>query len=304
MDILRVDHISKRFGSTLVIDDISFGVPEGTVFGFIGANGAGKTTTMKMALGFLKPDGGHIKICGETVRFGMTGTNRHIGYLPDVPAFYSYMRPKEYLRLCGRIAGLSDDVIKSRSAELLELVGLNKVNKKIGEFSRGMKQRLGMAQALINEPKLLICDEPTSALDPIGRKEVLDILRQIRGETTVIFSTHILADVERVCDRAAVLHGGKIVLEGTLAELKSHHRADGIKIEFHSAGDSARFYEKMPAEYLSGAERTETELILHVQDLTAVQKTAIQIFLQNDLLPCRFELLESSVENLFLEAVQ
>ena len=304
MNILRLHHVSKSFGGTSVIQDISLDVPEGSVFGFIGANGAGKTTTMKMALGFLQPDGGEIEICGETVRFGMTATNRHVGYLPDVPAFYPYMRPKEYLRLCGRIAGLSDAVIKSRSATLLELVGLHHTNKKIGEFSRGMKQRLGVAQALINEPKLLICDEPTSALDPIGRKEILDILRQIRGETTVIFSTHILADVERICDRAAVLHGGKIVLEGTLAELKARHQTDGIQIEFASAEACARFCEKMPAAYLSGAERAETELTLHVQALEDAEKIALQVLLQNDILPCRFALLEASVENLFLEAVQ
>lgn len=304
MDILRIQNISKIFGGTLVINGISLNVPEGSVFGFIGANGAGKTTTMKMALGLLKPDSGDIFICDEKVHFGMTSTNRHVGYLPDVPEFYNYMRPKEYLSLCGEIVGLSDSVIKKRSSKLLELVGLSKSNKKIGAFSRGMKQRLGVAQALINEPKLLICDEPTSALDPIGRKEILDILRQIKGETTVIFSTHILSDVERICDRAAVLHGGKIILEGTLAELKMNHKKEGFKIEFVSAEESARFCEKAPEELLLGKEIAGNELILHVKDLAAAEKIALQIFIQNDILPSRFELLEASIENLFLEAVQ
>ncbi|MCL2083687.1 MAG: ABC transporter ATP-binding protein, partial [Oscillospiraceae bacterium] len=166
MDILRIENVYKSFGAARVIDGISLNVPEGSVFGFIGAHGAGKTTTMKMALGLLKPDGGHIYVLDEKVRFGMTPTNRHVGYLPDVPAFYGYMRPVEYLRFCGEAAGLPASEIKSRADGLLELVGLGGADKKISGFSRGMKQRLGVAQALINRPRLLICDEPTSALDP------------------------------------------------------------------------------------------------------------------------------------------
>jgi ABC-2 type transport system ATP-binding protein len=304
MDILRIQNMSKSFGKTSVINGISLNVPEGSVFGFIGANGTGKTTTMKMVLGLLKPDCGDIFVCGEKVHFGMTKTNRHIGYLPDVPEFYHYMHPKEYLRFCGQVVGLSDSTITKRSLELLELVGLDKVNKKIGGFSRGMKQRLGVAQALINEPKLLICDEPTSALDPIGRKEILEILRQIRGKTTVVFSTHILADVERICDRAAIIHGGKIVLDGTLAELKSRHKADGIRIEFLSEKDCVRFCEKAPDELLQGQERVGVELTLHVKKLTEAKRDVLSILLQNDILPSRVEVLEPTVENLFLEAVR
>jgi ABC-2 type transport system ATP-binding protein len=302
--ILQIQNVTKSFGNTPVIRGISLDVPEGSVFGFIGVNGAGKTTTMKMALGLLRPDDGEIAICGERVRFGQTPTNRHVGYLPDVPEFYNYMRPKEYLRLCGEIVGLPDSLIKKRSDELLELVGLSKANKKIGSFSRGMKQRLGVAQALVNEPRLLICDEPTSALDPIGRKEILGILRKIRTGTTVIFSTHILSDVERICDRAAVLHGGKIVLEGTLAQLKSSHRADGLRIEFSSVEDVARFCKKAPTELLDGKELSGTELVLHVRNVKEAEKTVLQILVQNDIMPNCFELMEPSIENLFLEAVQ
>ena len=304
MGILQLQNVYKSFGGARVVDGISLEVPEGCVFGLVWANGAGKTTTMKMALGLLKPDGGEIRIDGEKVRFGQSPTNRHVGYLPDVPAFYNYMRPGEYLRLCGEIAGVPDARIKIRSAELMELVGLRGVNKKIGGFSRGMKQRLGVAQALINEPRLLICDEPTSALDPVGRKEILDILRQIRAKTTVIFSTHILSDVERICDRAAVLHAGKIVLDGTLAQLKSRHTSDSLRIEFFSAGDCARFCGQAPAALLHGGERSETELTLHARDVAQAERAALQILSQNDILPCRFEILEPTIETLFLEVVQ
>jgi len=207
MSMLNITQLSKSFGTNKVIDGVEFSVPEGSIFGFIGPNGAGKTTTMKMALGLLEIDSGEIVICGEKAEFGKTA--KEVGYLPDVPEFYNYMKPIEYLTLCGEISGMSKAEIKNRGGELLELVGLSKVNRKVGGFSRGMKQRLGMAQALLNKPKLLICDEPTSALDPVGRKEILDILGEIRGETTVVFSTHILSDVERICDRAVFLHGGK-----------------------------------------------------------------------------------------------
>ena len=241
MDILRIENIKKGFGQHKVLQGISFVVPEGSVFGFIGGNGAGKTTTMKMVLGLLQPDSGDIYVCGEKVVYGRTKTNRYIGYLPDVPEYYNWMRPKEYLQLCGEITGMSQKITRLRSEELLKLVGLSKMNHKIGGFSRGMKQRLGMAQALLNEPKLLICDEPTSALDPVGRKEILDILQKIKGKTTVIFSTHILSDVERVCDSAAFLHKGKIVLSGSLQKLRTLHSASDATIDFASKTDKEKF---------------------------------------------------------------
>jgi ABC-2 type transport system ATP-binding protein len=239
--VLKIENLSKAFGAHKVLDDISFSVPEGSVFGFVGANGAGKTTTMKLILGLLAPDSGSMYICGERVSFGSSKTNRHIGYLPDVPEYYNYMRPREYLKLCGEITRMSAGTIKARTDELLQLVGLA-TNKRIGDFSRGMKQRLGVAQALLNKPKLLICDEPTSALDPVGRKEILDILREIKGTTTVIFSTHILSDVERVSDSAAVLNKGKIVLNGSLNELKTRHGSSDTTIRFETAADREKFF--------------------------------------------------------------
>ena len=207
MDILTLNNVSKRFGSKQVVKNLTFSVPEHKVFGFIGKNGAGKTTTMKMILGLVKMDEGEITVNGERVTFGQNSTNKYIGYLPDVPEFYGYMTTREYLMLCGRITGMKDVNIKQKTEELLEIVGLSEEKKRIKGFSPGMKQRLGNAQALLNSPKLLICDEPTSALDPLGRKEILDVLAKVKEHTTVIFSTHILSDVERICDQVAFLHG-------------------------------------------------------------------------------------------------
>lgn len=225
MNALEVNAVTKRFGNKEVLRDVSFQVPEHSLFGFIGQNGAGKTTTMKAVLGLLKPDSGEIRVFGEPVTYGNTKTNRMVGYLPDVPEFYGYMTTREYLRLCGEIAGVPGKELKPRIEEILTTVGLEAEKHRIKGFSRGMKQRLGIAQALLHKPKLLICDEPTSALDPLGRKEILDALLAAKKETTVIFSTHILSDVERVCDRAAMLHNGVVTLDGTMEEL--HSRKNG-----------------------------------------------------------------------------
>lgn len=305
MSIVEIRDLQMSFGGNQVLQGLNMNVPEHSVFGFVGRNGAGKTTTMKIVLGLLKAKGGLVKVCGEEVTYGATKTNRHIGFLPDVPEFYGYMRPKEYLRLCGEITGLSSEQIKTRSEELLELVGLGDANRKIGGFSRGMKQRLGIAQALINQPRLLICDEPTSALDPIGRKQVLDILSAIRGQTTVVFSTHILSDVERICDHIAVLERGKLVLSGTLDEIQKQHRRNSFSIRFATDHEALEF---SLSEELN---RPTIELSLNGKVLTIViadnsigGQGIIDLLSKKRLAPERFEAMEPTLESLFTEVVR
>jgi len=305
MGILHIEHLSKSFGDSQVIDDLSFSVPEQSVFGFIGQNGAGKTTTMKMVLGLLRPDNGKITICGEPVTYGQTQTNKYIGYLPDVPEFYGYMKPIEYLKLCGEKTGLSSNHTKRRRSELLELVGLEKANKKIGGFSRGMKQRLGIAQALLNEPRLLICDEPTSALDPLGRKDILNILQQVKGKTTVLFSTHILSDVEKICDNIGVLHEGKLVLSGTLAQVKAQHKQEGLTIEFGTAAEKDRFMaESQMMSYFHKIEHTSLGMTLYTSDIQDAESTILAILSEKHILPTRLLVLEPTLESLFMEVVR
>lgn len=304
MEILRIEQLHKRFGKNEVIKGLSLQVPEGEIFGFIGQNGAGKTTTMKMVLGLLPADAGSIFVCGEPVRFGETKTNESIGYLPDVPEFYPYMTAMEYLKLCGQVTGMTAEATKARSLELLGLVGLEISKKKIGGYSRGMKQRLGIAQALLNQPKLLICDEPTSALDPVGRKEILDILLAVKGQTTVLFSTHILSDVERICDRVAVLHDGIIQLSGTLQELKAQHKAETLAMEFQHAADCRRF-----ADLLSDlhpelkCQIKGNEATIHTDNLAKTQMQVMELLVRESILPIRIEALEPSIESLFLGVV-
>ena len=305
MSIIEIDQVNKSFGEVSVIKDLSLRVEEHAVYGFLGKNGAGKTTTMKMLLGFLKPDSGEIKICGEKVIYGNARTNRYIGYLPDVPEFYGYMTPKEYLGLCGEITGLKKEVLQRRTVEMLQLVGLEGNNRRIRGFSRGMKQRLGIAQALLNEPKLLICDEPTSALDPVGRKEILDILSIAKGKTTVVFSTHILSDVERICDSVGILDQGRLALQGKVADIKNSYRKDVIEVDLSSGYPIDRIMKLLKEKpYIS--EITSNDLRLHIQ-LSGQEKAASQVlrFLSEEEVPVlRYEIMEPSIENVFLEVVQ
>lgn len=298
MDILSLSHVSKAFGSKKVLEDLSFAVPEHSVFGFIGENGAGKTTTMKLILGLLCPDRGTIEVCGERVTFGENKTNRYIGYLPDVPEFYGFMTPAEYLAMCGTIAGMEKTDICRKAGELLELVGLGHEKKRIHGFSRGMKQRLGIAQALLGNPRLLICDEPTSALDPAGRKEILNILASVREHTTVIFSTHILSDVERICDCAAFLHNGEIALEGSIEDMKRARGGSGLEIEFVRSEDKLGFEKAFPGGISEGEQRLRYEKKTEeegFQMLTYLMRQGIVIR--------RYEVLEPTLENLFMEVL-
>ncbi len=305
MGVLEIEGLYKQFGGHAVLDGLDMTVPSEAIYGFIGPNGAGKTTTMKMILGLLQPDQGHITVCGQPVTYGETKSNRCVGYLPDVPEFYSYMKPMEYLALCGQIAGLHRAQIQTKSEELLFLVGLNNEKKRIGGFSRGMKQRLGIAQALINEPKLLICDEPTSALDPIGRKEILDILHAIKGKTTVLFSTHILSDVEKICDHIAVLHRGRLALCGTLSEIKKKHRRHGFDLTFTSEGEAIAFSQLQELNKLNMTPtRNENNLTIQVEDQQKGGQFLLELLTKEQMLPTRFAVWEPSLEHLFSEVVQ
>lgn len=310
MDMLTLFRVSKAFGEKKILDDLSFSVPEHSIFGFIGQNGAGKTTTMRMIPGLLQADRGEILVNGEKVVYGQNRTNRLIGYLPDVPEFYNFMTPREYLALCGEITGMSRKEIDDRSSELLELVGLAKSGvsgRRIHGFSRGMKQRLGIAQALLNRPRLLICDEPTSALDPVGRKEILDILSSVREHTTVVFSTHILSDVERICDEIAFLHQGKVVLQGTIEEIRQAHQGNGFEVEFLKSQD-ADFFGRLCGRGIS-MKRIDQTIFRYIpsagEGRTEKQMGEVmRVLAGNSMSVKRLEMLEPTLESLFIEMME
>lgn len=299
MNILEISNLAKSFGSNQVIQNLSFSIPQHSIFGFIGQNGAGKTTTMKIILGLLKADNGEVFVNKEKVTFGENKTNQFIGYLPDVPEFYGFMTSSEYLQMCGQITGMKKEHTRKRTIELLELVGLSTDKKQIKTFSRGMKQRLGIAQALLHCPKLLICDEPTSALDPVGRKEILDILSSVKEQTTVLFSTHILSDVERICDTIALLHKGNIALSGTLTEIRNQRKKERIEIELSKPEDAASIIAFHP----NITQITKTKFLFFQQtenDITELMK----YLLQHHIAIQRLEKLEPTLEDLFLEVVE
>lgn len=298
MDILRITDLHKHFGDKEVLKGLNLSVPEHSVFGFIGKNGSGKTTTMKAVLGLLKADGGEITVNGERVVYGQTATNRHIGYLPDVPEFYSFMNAPEYLSLCGEISGMDKSDIKKRTEELLCLVGLEGERHRIKGFSRGMKQRLGIAQALLDRPKLLICDEPTSALDPAGRRDILDILSTVKDQTTVLFSTHILSDIERICTDVALLNDGVASITGKLSEIKAKYRSEEYLIEVENGADMQTLREAFPQIEERG--RGQLSFCMDTHSLYDV----LRFVSDRQISLLKVEHAESTLESLFMEVTR
>ena len=298
MNMLQITDLYKSFGDKEVLCGLNLSVPEHSIFGFIGKNGAGKTTTMKMILGLLRADSGEITVNGERVTYGQTDTNRYIGYLPDVPEFYSFMTAAEYLRFCGEITGIDRNENEVRCKELLALVGLKDEKHRIKGFSRGMKQRLGIAQALLNKPKLLVCDEPTSALDPVGRKEILDILLAVREQTTVLFSTHILSDVERVCTDVAFLDNGVVCVEGKLADIKAKYRREEYHLETETEAEMLMLKEGFSEMQQTGVNQ------LAFREGSSTAFDVLRFVADKQIVLLKFERSEPTLESLFMEVVK
>lgn len=300
---IEITRLVKRFGDTAALDGIELAVPPGSVFGFLGPNGAGKTTALRILTGLARPTSGAARILGADVSTAGNDVRSRIGYLPDVPGFYPWMTALELVEYAGRLFGVEGRALRERAESLLEMSGLSDVRQKVGGFSRGMKQRLGIAQALINAPSVLLLDEPTSALDPIGRRDVLEMIASLRGRTTVFFSTHILADVERVCDTVAILDRGRVVANAPIAELKRRAAVDRLVIEV--AGDPTTLIselEKRP--WLHRVERTGDQLTLTVADLTSAQRELPAAIAAAGLGLKRFEGAEKSLEDMFVELVR
>jgi len=231
MEAIKTINLSRSYGKTTVLKDLTLAVNKGEVYGFIGKNGAGKTTTINLILSLIKSDSGTVFINEKEINFKDQLYKRKIGYVPDVPVFPSYMTSKDYLIYTLDIFDMKDSESNKKIQEILDFVDLPNDKKKIGSFSRGMKQRLAIAQALIHDPEILIMDEPTSALDPIGRNDVMNIIYKLKGSKTIFYSTHILEDVERVCDKIGILDKGVLLLEGTLDDIKKTYYDNKVYIE-------------------------------------------------------------------------
>jgi ABC-2 type transport system ATP-binding protein len=227
--VVDVQHLQKTFAfgffrkKVRAVEDVTFSVARNEIFGFLGPNGAGKTTTLKMMMGLIFPSAGQARIFGEPI--GARAVKQRLGFLPENPYFYDYLSGPELLDLMGRLFGLGAGERRRRAQQLLERVGLGRagaMSMPLRKYSKGMLQRLGFAQALVNNPELVVLDEPMSGLDPIGRKEIRDLIVELKREgKTVLFSTHILSDVELICDRVAMIVGGKMRDVGPLSQLLS-----------------------------------------------------------------------------------
>ncbi|MEX3505486.1 ABC transporter ATP-binding protein [Corynebacterium sp. LK2510] len=211
--------LSKSFGKHRVLNSINLQVPKGSCYGFVGANGAGKTTTLRILAGLAAASSGSATVLGAERGKLPVKPVPGVSYLPDVPQISPWLGAKDALITLARLSGITPDLAAERSGELLNLVNLDRAPGRVGSFSRGMKQRLGIAAALISAPKLLLIDEPTSALDPIGRADVLALLRELAGDVTIIFSSHILTDVANVSTHVGILHHGNLLAQGPLEEL-------------------------------------------------------------------------------------
>ena len=299
---LELRSVTKQFGDKLALDNLSLSVPTGSVFGFLGPNGAGKTTTIRIVAGLARATAGTVRVLGGSAGVEATAARAGVGYLPDVPGFYSWMDARSFLRFAGELFGLSGRTLEERIDVLLDLSGLVGVTQRLGEYSRGMRQRLGLAQALVNAPQLLLLDEPTSALDPLGRKNVLDMVQSLRGRTTVFFSTHILSDVERVCDSVAIINRGRLIAESSMDDLLRQYGRQWIRLEVEAPPcEMAQAVAGFP--WLVESKEVEGGLRLAVRDVRAAQKAVPEMLAARGWGLRRFEVEEAGLEDVFVQLV-
>jgi ABC-2 type transport system ATP-binding protein len=256
--ILSTHGLTKQFGAILAVDGLDMDVCRGDIFGFLGPNGAGKTTVIRLALGLIHPTSGHVEVCGHRVPGQLRAALRHVGGFVDDPTFYPLMSARRNLRLLGSMTG---PVSEERIDEVLEIVALeDRADDRVGGFSHGMKQRLGIAQALLHAPELIVLDEPTSGLDPRGMKDVRELIRELGAAgTTVFLSSHLLHEVEQVCTRAVIIDRGRVVVQGPVSALRPHQEA--VKV---LTGDQRRAAETLRAQFGAG-EVTEDDGFLVVR---------------------------------------
>ena len=250
---IEVQNLSKLFGSQKAVNNISFDVGDNEIVAFLGPNGAGKSTTMKIATCYLQPDAGTILVNGMDVRDNSREIRKSIGYLPEHNPLYLDMYVHEYLRFSGRFYDLSGAKLKERVSEVIRMCQLElEQNKKIGQLSKGYRQRVGLAQALLHDPSVLILDEPTSGLDPNQIIEVRNLIKEVSKSKTVLFSTHILQEVQAMCDRAVVINHGNLVADDLVENLEKRSGQNSIEIEFSEPVDLNLFSELVEKDSING----------------------------------------------------
>ena len=299
---ITVNNLTKIYGTQRAIDDISFTVGKGEIVGFLGPNGAGKSTTLKIITGYLEPDEGNAEVCGIAVGENNSETKKKTGYLPEANPLYFDMYVREYLEFIARVHQVESP--GAQVEKVIETVGLRiEANKKIGQLSKGYKQRVGLAAALIHDPEVLILDEPTSGLDPNQIVEIREVIKRLGQDKTVLFSSHILQEVEAMCDRVIIINKGKIVADDTLSNLQKNKTGNHFVI--------VEFAENIPAGRLTGLkEVTNVEqpqnknYKLQTKNPESVRKQLMELCLQNNWNIVSLQSESNSLEDVFRSLTQ
>lgn len=299
-------NLTKYYGRIVGVCGLDLSIPEGVIFGFLGPNGAGKTTTIKLLAGLSKPSSGKIWIYGKEMAFGDHALHSYIGYLPEEPKFYGWMTGREFLEYIGGLFGLRGSGLKGRVEEMIRIAGLEEAaDRRIGGYSRGMRQRLGVAQALMNRPPLLLLDEPCSALDPIGRKEILEMIANLKGQATVFMSTHILSDVERVCDMVGIIDHGRLLVQASVDELRERYAKPVFLVHFESDNGTlnslADRLSKLP--WINRVDVGKGSLRITVEDVGIAKKELPNLVASSGLIVLRYELISPTLEEIFVGLV-
>lgn len=305
--MIEAKGIVKRYGEFVAVDDVSFSVAAGEVVGFLGPNGAGKTTTLRMLAGLAHPSSGTAIVAGTSIDGAGAELTRQIGYLDQDPRYYGWATGSEIVMLVGLLHGMKGAALEARTREVLAQVGLTEAaGRRLATYSGGMRQRLGIAQALVNRPPLLILDEPVSSLDPEGRRDLLTLIADLRGSTTVLFSTHVLADVERVCDRVGILDRGHLVTEGPLDELLDRYALPIYRLDPEDG--QAEAVERLAAR-LREAEWTTDVAVEHglvrvtVADPARAARELLPAVVEAGIALVSFERVRPTLEDVFLQLV-
>jgi ABC-2 type transport system ATP-binding protein len=296
--------LSRSYGKVQALKNLNLNVPYGSIFGFLGRNGAGKTTTIRILAGLAQPSSGSAWVAGVDATQTDSQARQHFGYLPQDPSFYRWMTPVEYLDFAACLFNIPKKERKQRIHEMLRLVDLqNAANRRIGGFSGGMVQRLGLAQALIHHPQVLILDEPTSALDPAGRYEVLELISSLRGKVTVFFSTHILNDVERICDTVAIINKGELLLESSREELLNKYPVNTAELELdnHCQADGPWKDTMQQQAWVNSVQAEQNIVRITVKDLERGKQALIPMVAGLGLIVNRIQWVHPSLEEIFLK---
>jgi len=299
--------LTKRYRLDVALDHLDLDVPAGCVFGFLGPNGAGKTTTLRLLTGLARPTAGSATVAGIDATTGGRALAERIGALDQDPRYYGWMTGRELLTFVGRLHGLDGAVLRARVDEVLETIGLvDAAKRRIGGYSGGMRQRLGIGQAMLPRPAVLFLDEPVSSLDPAGRRDVLELIGRLRGTCTVFMSTHILNDVERVCDRVGILDHGRLVTEAPMDELLASHARPILELDPEPDQEAAvaALAATVRGQAWTRDVRVEHGLIrVFVTDAERAAAEVLPLVVMSGVRLARFERVRPTLEDVFLALV-